>query len=162
MSRSRFFAIGPILFLAAAATGPGVRPGDDKLTCAEIGAELEPAARQMMAGMGDLGAIRAPMEQRAREGRQEIKERTAIAAGCLAANVAGALATAGMLGNACAASDKAYEMRDRARAPQRKVEDARMMAGLEQATANMNAQGSTLDRPRIDRLMALAEAKQCN
>lgn len=155
LGASAFFAV-PVL-----AAVPGERPGDAKMTCAEIGAEMEPAAKQMMAGMGDYAGALAPLQERATEKQAEFEQRSALAMACLPATIAGAAFTGA--GNVCTgASDKAYELRDKAEAPKRKAEDKRILDGLGSSMAGAEATAATLDRPRIDRLMALAEAKQCN
>jgi hypothetical protein len=158
MRLSRLIAVvlvaGPVL-----AAAPGERPGDSAMSCADIGAELQPAAQQMMAGMGNPSAAYAPWEQRAKDAQKEAALRSAIALACLPANIAMGMATGRT--DCTTASDKAYEMRDKALAPKRAAEDKQAMAALEGQVKGAEATMATLDRPRIERLMALAEAKQC-
>lgn len=145
--------------LAAIAATPGARPGDDKMTCAMIGQELQPGAMAMANNTaGERGRISQATGKRAKEGQADLARRTAIATACLAGNIA----TMGAGDAACSAANAAEDATDAARAPRRAAEDRAMMGDIGAMMAKFQGGMAGMDQARMQRLMALAEAKNCS
>lgn len=144
--------------LAATAQIPGARPGDDAMTCEMIGRELAPGAMAVnRATAPERGRITQQVKKRKKEGDVEFARRSATAAGC----AAGAIATMGM-GNPCSAINAAEDAAAAAQAPRRAAEDRAMTGDLNAMMANMNRSLAGMDQSRMQRLVALAQAKNCH
>jgi hypothetical protein len=144
--------------VSAIATTPGARPGDDDMTCAMIGQELQPGATALSGAMApDAGRVSQRASKLAREGKAEMARQSAISASC----VAGSIATMG-IADPCAAVMAAQEAEERARAPQRAADAAAMTGDINAMMANMSRSLGGMDQARMQRLMALAEAKNCH
>jgi len=144
--------------VSAIAATPGERPGDDDMTCAMIGQELQPGAMAMSGAMApEAGRVTQQVRKRSGEGQAEFARRSATAAGC----AVGAIATMGV-GDPCAAINAAEDAAAAAQAPRRAAEDQAMMGDINAMMANMGRSLGSLDQERIQRLMALAEAKNCH
>jgi hypothetical protein len=143
--------------MSAIAATPGARPGDEAMTCAMIAQELQPGAMVMSGAMApEMARVQKQGNKRAKEGQAEFKRRSATAIGC----AAGAIATMGAV-DPCAAINAAEDANAAAQAPRRAAEDKAMMGDMNAMMANMNRSMAGMDQARIQRLMALAEAKNC-
>jgi hypothetical protein len=144
--------------VSAIAATPGAQPGDDQMTCAMIGRELQPGAMAMSrATAPETARIEKQVTKRSKEGKAEFARRSATAVGC----AAGAIATMGMA-DPCAAINAAEDANAAAQAPRRAAEDRAMMGDINAMMANMNRSMAGMDQARMQRLMALAEAKNCH
>lgn len=165
MLKLRYIATLLALGLSAPAfadPNPAARPGDESLTCAQIGAELMPSAMAMAGAFGGMDGVKATLNARAAAGQAEFAERQAFAAGCLAANTAAQLATLGMANNpACVAGQAAYDARDTARQPELAAEAAQINKSVGATMANVDAAAGQLDMARMEYLSELAEARGC-
>jgi hypothetical protein len=147
-----------MLPVSAIAATPGARAGDDQMTCEMIGRELEPGAMGMAkATEPEAGRIAQQTKKRSKEGQVEFKRRSATAIGC----AAGAIATMGAV-DPCAAINAAEDANAAAQAPRRAAEDRAMMGDVNAMMANINRSMAGMDQARIQRLIALAEAKNCH
>ncbi len=156
---SRIFASVLVvsLPLSAIAATPGARLGDDQMTCAMIGQEMQPGAMAMGGAMApEAGRITQRGNKLAKEGKVEMAKQTALSAGC----VASAIAAMG-IADPCAAVMAAQEAEEKARAPKRAADAAAMTGDINAMMANMNRSMAGMDMVRMERLMALAEAKNC-
>ena len=152
----------PLLVLAlpvsATAQVPGARPGDDAMTCEMIGRELAPGAMAVNRAMApERGRITQQVKKRSKEGQAEFARRSVTAAGC----AAGAIATMGMA-DPCSAINAAEDAAAAAQAPRRAAEDRAMMGDMNAMMSNMNRSLAGMDQPRMQRLVALAQAKNCH
>lgn len=147
---------------AFAGPNPAARPGDENLTCAQIGAEMMPSAMAMAGAFGGMDGAMATLNARVAEGQVEFAERQAVAAGCLAANTATQLATLGMANNpACEAEQAAYDARVAAREPELAAEAAQVNKSIGATMANVDATAGQLDMARMEYLSELAESRGC-
>lgn len=156
---SRIFASALIVGLpmTAIAATPGARPGDDQMTCAMIGQELEPGAMAMAGSAApERERVTQQVGKRAKEGKVEYDRRSAQALGCLAGTIAGMGAV-----DPCAAINAVEDANAAAQAPRRAAEDKAMMGDINTMMAKMNSSMAGMDMARMKRLMALAEAKNC-
>ena len=144
--------------LAAAADGPGERPGDEAMTCEQIAAELSPYMQQMMPNLQALAASTGQLNQQSRAtGEKRKAEEEALAP----AATAGAVDPTG-------ASKRAYQA---AVIAQHAKEERENQAMLDSKLAQQNkAQGEQLtaqgrelqSNARLQRLMQLAQQKRCD
>lgn len=150
-------AVAIALPVSAIAATPGARPGDDAMTCAMIGREMQPGAMAMAGATApERERITKQVGKRAKEGQVEFARRSAQAAACLP----GVVATMGAV-NPCDAVNAAEDAASAAREPRRAKEDKAMMGDIDAMMANMNRSMAGMDMARMQRLMALAEAKNC-
>lgn len=156
--RLLFASLIVTLPVSAIATTPGARAGDEQMTCEMIGRELQPGAMSMaQATAPEAGRINQQTKKRSEEGQVEFKRRSATAIGC----AAGAIATMGAV-DPCAAINAAEDANAAAQAPRRAAEDRAMMGDVNAMMANINRSMAGMDQARMQRLIALAEAKNCH
>ncbi len=141
---------------AIAGDVPGSTPGDDTMTCQQIGAELAPYAQQM-------SAVFAPLAQTNNELLARSQARMAESASQAAAVSAGALATSadptGMSSKAYGQAEVAMQRQAWNRAL---AEDKPLMDQARTQTNEAIAQAMPMQaNPRIQRLMQLAQRKNC-
>ena len=136
---------------------PGAKPGDAAMTCDQIGAELAPYAQQMtptVAGLAQTG-----QELNARN-QKRLAEAMPEAAALTAAATAAAADPTGIAGRAVGQAEMAMQERI---ANQALAEDKPL---ADKMNAQMNAvvdQAAPLQaNPRIQRLMQLAQEKNCH
>jgi hypothetical protein len=156
----KLFAAALVVTLpvSAIADTPGARPGDETMTCEMIGRELQPGAMAMNRAMApEAGRIAQQANKRSKEGKAEFARRSVTAAGC----AAGAIATMGMA-DPCRAVNAAEDAAAARQAPRRAAEDRAMMGDMDAMMANMNRSMAGMDQARMQRLVALAEAKNCH
>lgn len=135
----------------------GVSPGDEAMTCEQIGTELAPYVQQMVPNLQALGMSQQQQYARARQKLEERKiEHQALTP----------LATAGAL-DPTGASKRAYMAAEMAQAAKEKAEnEAEANSPLaKQANAQreqLAAQGQQMQaNARLQRLMQLAQQKGC-
>lgn len=137
----------------AALAAQGARPGDDAMTCQQIGMEMAPYAQALMPSVAALG-------ETARESQAFADRQRAQAAGQagmgMAAGVAGMLPGGGVAAQAAMAAQYAQIQRQMAEAKPLKEKQMAQSADLANQLAPMQAE------PRFNRLMQLAEAKKCS
>ena len=135
---------------------PGAQPGDAAMTCAQIGAELAPYAQQMTPAM--TGLAQSGQEVIARD-QKRMAEAMPEAAALTAAATAATADPTGLAGRAVGQAEMATQQRiwDKAVAEDKPLADkmnGQMNTVVEQA-APLQA------NPRIQRLMQLAQEKNC-
>jgi len=136
---------------------PGVMPGDGAMTCAQIGAELAPYAQQMMPSVAALSQTQSELTAR---GQRRVAEATPEAAALTAAATASHLDPTGLASRGVGVAEQGMQQREwnRALAEDKPLTDkanAQMNTVVEQA-APLQA------NPRIQRLMQLAQDKNCH
>jgi len=136
---------------------PGAMPGDDAMTCAQIGAELAPYAQQMTPTVSALAQTGQELNAR---NQQRMTEAMPEAAALTAAATASHLDPTGLASRAVGQAEMSTQQRiwDKALAEDKPLADkmnAQTNAVVEQA-APLQA------NPRIQRLMQLAQDKNCH
>jgi hypothetical protein len=136
---------------------PGAKPGDDAMTCAQIAAELQPYAQQMMGTVAPLNQSVAEVEARS---ARRMAEGTPEAVAVTGAATASTLDPTGMSSRAVGQAEIALQQRAWNQAM---VEDKPLH---EKLNAQMNAtaaQGMQMQANlRLQRLMQLAQEKGCH
>lgn len=135
----------------------GVRPGDEAMTCAQIGAELAPYAQQIAPTARPLADTQAELVAR---NQARMSEYSAAAAAMSAGALASSLDPTGMSSKAAAAAEQTMQQEawNRSMAedkPLRERADKQTKALVSKATAMQSD-------ARMQRLMALAQQKNCH
>ena len=135
----------------------GVRPGDDSMTCQQIGAELAPYAQQLGVAWRPVGDTTKTLVATAQaEMARDLPKLMAMQAAAGAASATG-VPGVGAAANAAMAAEQ-QRMAAENRAEQKPITD-KLNADLEPAMAQGQAmQGN----PRIQRLLTLAKEKKCH
>jgi len=143
---------------AAVSDGPAVRPGDESMTCEQIGAELAPYAQQIVPNLQALGSTQ---QQLYAQSRQMEQQRRAEAAAIAALAEAGALDPTGASKMALQAAMMAQMAKERAEneafanSPLAQENKAQMQ--------QLATQGQQLQtNGRVQRLMQLAQDRRCD
>lgn len=142
---------------AGAADAHGARPGDDSLTCEQIGAELAPYAQQMTPNVPALAQLQQQQFERSRQMKEQRTKENEILSPLASL---GAQDPTGLLkrayGRAAAAQGAKERGEDRAEAESPLARQAQ--AGRE----SLVGQGQQLQADgRVQRLLALAQSKGC-
>jgi len=161
-TRSAFVAAGICMAAlwplpAPADDGPGAKPGDEAMSCAQIGAELAPYTQQMAPTVTDLAQTGQELNARA---QKRLAEAMPEAAALTAAATAAAADPTGLASKAVGQAEMASQQRiwDQSVAEDKPLADkmnAQMNAVVDQS-APLQA------NPRIQRLMQLAQEKNCH
>ena len=144
--------------VAASADAPAVRPGDEAMTCAQIAAELQPYAEQIMP---NLQALRSTDQQLYAQGRQMQQQRRAEHAAVDTLGTASSVDPTG-------ASKMAYQAILMAQMAKEHAENEAFVNSplAQENKAQMQqlaAQGQQLQaNARVQRLMQLGQAKRCD
>jgi hypothetical protein len=136
---------------SAALAAQGVRPGDDTLTCEQIGAEMAPYAQALMPSAMALGQTSQELQAMGERNRAQ-------AAGQMGMGMAAGIASSmlpggGMIAQAQAAAQVAQAKKQMAEAEPLREKQMSQSADLAAQLAPMQQE------PRFQRLMQLAEAK---
>lgn len=147
-------------------TQAGARPGDEAMTCQKIGLEMQgrmQGAKQMGADMKDSGGAAL---REIRKIRQEAMASAApAAAATTAADIAATMAEAAGIPGAGLASQAVATANAAAQARRAEVYEQRMRPLVDRMAGDVQANQATIQQiasdPRLQRLSALAEAKNC-
>lgn len=136
---------------------PGAQPGDAAMTCEQIGAELAPYAQQMTPAV--TGLAQTGQELNARN-QKRLAEAMPEAAALTAAATAAAADPTGIAGRAVGQSEMALQQRI---ANQALAEDKPLADKMNGQMNTVVEQSAPLQaNPRIQRLMQLAQEKNCH
>jgi hypothetical protein len=141
----------------AMADEPGAHPGDDAMTCAQIAAELAPYMAQVRAPAEALNQTNTEIVAR---GKRRVAEDTPAAVGLTAAATAATVDPTGVSSRAVGQAEVAHQREVWARS---QAED-KPLAEKQAAQANaLMAVGQQMQNdPRLNRLMQLAQQKDCD
>jgi hypothetical protein len=136
---------------------PGAMPGDEAMTCQQIAAELAPYAQQMMPAAAALnqtqGELLAHSQRRMSEAMPEV-------AGLTAAATAAHADPTGLASRGVVAAEQSLQQREWNRAL---AEDKPLHDQMTAQTNAVVAQGMSIQsNPRVQRLMQLAQQKNCH
>jgi hypothetical protein len=141
----------------AFADPPGAQPGDEAMTCEQIGMELAPYAQAMTP---NVAALNDTNQELLRRGKRRLAEEAPVVT---AETEAAAAASASGVPGAGAAATAAAEAHREAMYQKDKAEDAPLAAKQkEQATAVAEQAQAMQANARIMRLMQLAQDKHCD
>ncbi len=136
---------------------PGAMPGDEAMTCAQIGAELAPYAQQMTPAATALGQTGQELIAR---GERRVAEATPALVALTAAATAAAADPTGLSTKPLIAAHEAMQRREWNRAI---AEDKPLVDQMNAQTNAVVEQAAPLQsNPRIQRLMQLAQDKNCH
>jgi hypothetical protein len=136
---------------------PGAMPGDEAMTCQQIGAELAPYAQQMMPSAAALNQTEAELLARS---QRRTAEAMPEVVGLTAAATASHLDPTGSASKGVAAAEQGLQQREWNRAL---AEDKPLHDQMNAQTNAVVAQGTAIEsNPRVQRLMQLAEQKNCH
>jgi hypothetical protein len=136
---------------------PGAMPGDDAMTCEQIGAELAPYAQQMTPAATALGQTGQELIAR---GERRVAEATPALVALSAAATAAAADPTGLSTKPLIAAQEAMQHREWNRAI---AEDKPLVDQMNAQTNAVVAQGMSIQSdPRVQRLMQLAQDKNCH
>ena len=139
------------------AVAAAARPGDEQMTCEQIGAEMQPYAMQMQGNMQghnieqDMRDVQAANEAGQRRAQQQ------MAPSMIAGMLSGLVPGGGYAATAAAQAQEAEN--ERQIAAQRPLQD-RMTHDMNGMAADTSSQMA--GNPRIQRLMQLAQEKHCH
>jgi hypothetical protein len=144
-------------FPAIADDIPGAKPGDDAMTCEQIGAELAPYAQQMAPSATALGQTGQELIAR---GERRVAEATPALVALTAAATAAAADPTGLSTKPLIAAHEAMQQREWNRSI---AEDKPLVDQMNAQTNAVVEQAAPLQaNPRIQRLMQLAQDKNCH
>lgn len=136
---------------------PGAQPGDAAMTCEQIGAELAPYAQQMTPAATALGQTGQELIAR---GERRVAEATPALLALTAAATAAAADPTGLSTKPLIAAHEAMQRREWNRAV---AEDKPLVDQMNAQTNAVVEQAAPLQaNPRIQRLMQLAQEKNCH
>jgi hypothetical protein len=136
---------------------PGAQPGDAAMTCAQIGAELAPYAQQMMPA---AAALAQSGQEAIARGQRRQAQAMPEAIGLTAAATASHLDPTGAATKGVVAAEQAVQQREWNRAL---AEDKPLYDQMNAQTNAVVEQAAPLQaNPRIQRLMQLAQEKNCH
>lgn len=136
---------------------PGAMPGDDAMTCEQIGTELAPYAQQMTPAATALGQTGQELIAR---GERRVAEATPALVALTAAATAAAADPTGLSTKPLIAAQEAMQQREWNRAI---TEDKPLVDQMNAQTNAVVEQAAPLQaNPRIQRLMQLAQDKNCH
>jgi len=136
---------------------PGAMPGDEAMTCEQIGAELAPYAQQMAPAATALGQTGQELIAR---GERRVAEATPALVALPAAATAAAADPTGLSTKPLIAAQEAMQQREWNRAI---AEDKPLVDQMNAQTNAVVEQAAPLQaNPRIQRLMQLAQDKKCH
>lgn len=136
---------------------PGAKPGDAAMTCEQIGAELAPYAQQMMPAATALG--QTGQDVIARGQRRQASAMPEVV-GLSAAATASHLDPTGAASKGVAVAEQAAQQREWNQAL---AEDKPLYGQMNAQTNAVVAQGMSIgSSPRVQRLMQLAQEKNCH
>jgi len=157
LSAAGLFAAMLWISPALADDTPGAMPGDDAMTCAQIGAELAPYAQQMTPAATALGQTGQELIAR---GERRVAEATPALVALTAAATAAAADPTGLSTKPLIAAHEAMQHREWNRAI---TEDKPLVDQMNAQTNAVVEQAAPLQaNPRIQRLMQLAQDKNCH
>jgi hypothetical protein len=136
---------------------PGVKPGDDAMTCAQIAAELAPYAQQMSGSVNPLVQTQSELVAR---GQRQVAEAAPAVASFAAAATATHLDPTGMSSRALGQAEVGYQQAQWNKAL---AEDKPLMDKENQQLNDMMKQAMAMQaNARLQRLMQLAQQKNCH
>jgi len=136
---------------------PGAMPGDDAMTCEQIGAELAPYAQQMTPAATALGQTGQELIAR---GERRVAEATPALVALTAAATAASADPTGLSTKPLIAAHEAMQQREWNRSI---AEDKPLVDQMNAQTNAVVEQAAPLQaNPRIQRLMQLAQDKNCH
>jgi hypothetical protein len=136
---------------AAALAAQGARPGDDQMTCAQIGAELQPYTAQITPVATDLGAQAQAIQKKGEERRAQAMAQAPV-------NMAAAAAASLLPGGGAIA--QAQMAAQYAQAQRQAAEDKPMVDKFNATAGQLSvAAAPMMSDPRVQRLMQLADQK---
>ena len=147
------------------------RPGDDSMTCAQIGAEISqmrniaPNAAHVKEGTAAATDVQTTLARQQREVNKVGMEETAEMQAASAADNATEIATGGLVrGHAVAATAAAQDVRNKAMGERMTKESVPKEQRMTTATGNVaeDMSKSLTSNPRYARLVQLAGARNCH
>lgn len=155
----RISGVVAVLWILPATAGdvPGTAPGDDAMTCQQIGAELAPYAQQMAAAFNPLAQTQKQLMAR---GQARVTEYTPAVAAMTAAAIAASADPTGISSKAVGQAEVAMqrEVWNRTMAEDEPLADQTNRQASQAIAQAMPMQSD----PRIQRLMQLAKQKNCH
>jgi hypothetical protein len=140
-----------------AADQPGAMPGDDAMTCQQIAAELAPYGNQMSGTVNPLVQTQSELVAR---NEKRMAEAMPVVAGFAAAGTAASLDPTGLASRALGQAEANYQQAQFHRAL---AEDKPLMDQANRQTNDMASQAMAMQaNPRLQRLMQLAQQKDCH
>jgi hypothetical protein len=141
----------------AALAAQGALPGDDALTCEQIGAAFAPYAQTMAPEAEALGQTAGQIQSNGAKQMSQMKSQMMVGAGVgMITGVAGAFIPG--MGYLAQAQQMAMAAQMQKQADAAKPLQDQMMA---QSGALLATMGPMMREPRFQRLMQLAQAKKC-